>query len=66
MFFPEESSSKVEDCSRTVTALIIQVYLYENGKADQKPVPHKLVKRKSSFKDIARAMRVTQIRVYNS
>ena len=46
--------------------LFTQVYLYENGKADQKPVSIKLIRRKTSFKDIARAMRFNQIRVYNS
>ena len=45
---------------------MIQVYLYQNGSSDQNTLTFKLVKKKSTFKDIARVLKYNQIRIYNS
>jgi hypothetical protein len=44
----------------------MQVYLYENGKPDQKPIIFKLIKKKTTLKDIAKLFKSNSTRVYNS
>lgn len=67
MFFSlhQEEENQTESF-RTVENIAIQVNLYENGKPDAKPISFKIVKKKTTFRHIARLYNCSKLRIYNS
>jgi hypothetical protein len=44
----------------------MQVFIYENGRPEQKPIEVRLFRRRNSFKEIGKLFKFSTLRLFNS